>query len=317
MAETIDVLVGGSTGPSGKEVVRVLEEHPHVENIITFSRDLPEPGKLKAATAAILALPWQERGHTALYLHGLGKKVVDLAATFRQSAELYEERYGQPSIAPQLLPRAAYGLPELHREQIRENKLVAAPGCYPTAIRLALAPLTEADLLEQNQPIGIKATSGGTGKGRVWEAEAETFKAAGKTEVYATGREHRHVGEIEQFLEGRQIDLTLSVGPYDRGIDAEIKLPLRGGITAQDVHEMLSSAYSGEPLVTVLAFGEKPHHEQVNGTDACHIGVTEEADVITAWSSIDNLRKGAGGQGVQCLNLMCGFPETAGLRIAD
>lgn len=315
--ERINVLVGGATGYVGQEAVSILNKHPNVDEVMPFGRDLPSAHDLKRADAAILALPHEERGRTALYLHKLGKTVVDLAATFRlPTAELYKEAYAKGHIDPTLLP-VAYGLPEIWLKHFLGSTLVAGPGCYPTAVSLVTVPLVEAGLVGQDQPIKIVAESGTSGLGKAQKAEADSIEASGETQPpYATGREHRHVSEIEQFLDGRQIDFTARLGPYFRGITAQIDVPLAEGVTAQDVHSTLAETYAIELLVRVLPFGETPEREWVVGTDSCHIGVVEHDDGVQVVSIIDNLRKGAAGQGVQDLNIMYGFPEYAGLDAA-
>ena len=312
--EKITVLLGGATGYAGQETARILTDHPHVEEVIAFGRELPSSQALRRADAAILALPHEELGRSALYLHALGKTVIDLAASYRQPAEIYRERYEHDHIAPQLLDKAAYGLPELHKDEIQDVELIAAPGCYPTAISLVTAPLIKNGLIARNESIEIDAISGTSGMGKAKQEEADIIMASGEVQPpYKTGRQHRHVGEIEQFLDGRQIDFTTRLGPYFRGITATIDMKLEEGRTAHDAYTNLQAVYAAQPLIRVLP-GQIPECEWVTWTDACHIGIIEHQEGwVRAVSVIDNLRKCAGGQGVQALNIKFGFPELAGL----
>jgi N-acetyl-gamma-glutamyl-phosphate reductase len=238
------------------------------------------------------------------------KHVVDLAADFRLSdPATYERWYGEEHQAPELLDDFVYGLPELHRDAIRSAALVAAPGCYPTAATLALAPLVRAGLVE---PTGIivDAASGVSGAGRgkyPFCGTDEDFVAYGLLD-------HRHTAEIEQSL-GAQVLFTPHLAPMNRGILATCYARPATTVSTADVMRALHAAYDSEPFVVVSE--SPPSTKATSGSNTAHL--TARADDRTGWivslCAIDNLVKGASGQAVQCANLALGLPETAGLPL--
>jgi N-acetyl-gamma-glutamyl-phosphate reductase len=233
---------------------------------------------------------------------------VDLSADFRLDREGYE-RYYQPHLAPDLLEGAVYGLPELHREEIREAGLVAAPGCYPTAALLALAPLREvmADAV-------VDAKSGVSGAGR--EATQTTHFVSVSENVNAYGVEgHRHRAELEQELPADvPVTFTPHLLPIAQGLLASCYVTTKEPLTADDLAGLFHAAYAEEPFVEVVA--APPGVRDVRDTNRCRVHATIEPATgrVLAFAAIDNLWKGAAGQAVQDLNLMLGLPETEGLR---
>jgi N-acetyl-gamma-glutamyl-phosphate reductase len=258
-----------------------------------------------------LALPHGESQRLAPQLLDRVGKVVDLAADFRlRDAAAYERWYGEAHTAPELLGRFAYGLPELFRDDIAKADAVAAPGCYPTATALALAPLVRAGAVE---PAGIvvDAASGVSGAGRSpkptshFSAANEDFSAYGLLT-------HRHTPEIEQAV-GGQVLFTPHLAPMTRGILATCYARPARPTSTEALLEVLRQAYDGEPFVVVSE--ASPSTKATCGSNAAH--VTARYDERTGWAlalcALDNLVKGAAGQGVQCANLLLGLDETAGL----
>ncbi len=322
------VAVIGASGFAGALAASIVNGHPSLElAAITARTDagrrLDElypryriPLELEAldldavaerADAAIVGYP---HGAAAPVVQGLrerGLKVVDLSADFRLDQERYE-RYYQPHEAPGLLGEAVYGMPELHRDAIREADLVAAPGCYPTAAVLALAPLR--DLLGDAI---VDAKSGVSGAGR--EATGTTHFVSVDENVSAYKVEgHRHRAELEQELgNGSRITFTPHLVPLDQGLLASCYVTPTRELSAQEVRELFESAYAGEPFVELA--DSPPGVRDVRDTNFCRIHATVEPATgrVLVFSAIDNLWKGAAGQAVQDLNLMLGLPETEGL----
>jgi N-acetyl-gamma-glutamyl-phosphate reductase len=241
-------------------------------------------------------------------LRARGLKVVDLSADFRLDQELYE-RYYQPHEAPGLLPEAVYGMPELHRDAIREASLVAGPGCYPTAAILALAPLREI-----MRDAIVDAKSGVSGAGR--EATGATHFVSVDENVSAYKVEgHRHRAELEQEL-GREVPITFTphLVPLDQGLLASCYVTPSNGISAEEVRDLFRAAYEDEPFVELA--DSPPGVRDVRETNLCRIYATVEPATgrVLVFSAIDNLWKGAAGQAVQDLNLMLGLDEGEGLQ---
>jgi len=262
-----------------------------------------------AADAAIVGYPHKAAAPVVRELRERGLKVVDLSADFRLSRELYEREY-QPHEAPELLGEAVYGLPELgHREAIAGADLVGAPGCYPTASLLGLWPLREvaADAI-------VDAKSGVSGAGR--EATATThFVSADENVTPYKVEGHRHRAELDQELpDGLPVTFTPHLLPIDQGLLASCYVTPKAPLTGDEVRELFHDAYAGEPFVELA--DTPPGVRDVRETNLCRVHATVEPATgrVLAFAAIDNLWKGAAGQGVQCLNLMLGLPETAGLQ---
>lgn len=247
------------------------------------------------------------------------KLVVDLSADFRLSdAAQYEEWYKAPHTAPGLLAEAAYGLPELHGDWIKSARLVANPGCYPTSAILALAPLLAAQAID-SQTIIVDSMSGVSGAGRSKFGLDYHFAEVNESaRPYGVGGTHRHTPEIEQELSAVadlpvKITFTPHLVPITRGILTTAYASLTEA--GDGLHELYREFYRDAPFVVVLDEGQFPATKHVQGTNFCHIGlaVDRRTNRVVVTSVIDNLVKGAAGQAIQNMNLMCGFDESAGL----
>jgi N-acetyl-gamma-glutamyl-phosphate reductase len=326
------VLVAGASGYAGALSAQLLWRHPNLELVVATSRsdagtrldhlypryrvpialtelDLEE---IEEADAAIVAFPHGASAPVVAGLRGLGVQVVDLSADFRlRDLPTYEKWYG-PHGEPELLAGAAYGLPELHREEIRLAGLVANPGCYPTASLLALAPLAAEGLLDD---VVIDAKQGVSGAGRGAEEETQYVSMDENAFAYRT-EGHRHRPEIEQELArlGNQVDVTFvpHLLPLDQGELVSCYARTREPVTTEAVLDLYRARYEAEPFVRVV--DRPPGLRDVRDTNECHLYITvEEGGRVLAFGAIDNLWKGAASQAVQNLNLMLGLDEGAGL----
>ncbi len=339
----IKVAIVGASGYSGEELLRLLLVHPQVEITCVTSRQYagqplgkvfprfmeaplafsaPAADEIAAAAAvAFLALPHGVAAEYAVPLLEKGVRVIDISADFRlRDTAVYERYYGAPHPAPALLAEAVYGLPERYRERLRGARLVACPGCYPTSIILPTAPVLAAGLA-RTTGIAAAALSGVSGAGRKVDLEYIFPECNESIRPYKiTG--HRHLPEIEQELAAAAGVKTLAMNflphlvPVNRGIHSTILLDAVPGVTLEQVEQVLHAAYDAEPFVRVLPRGSLADTKHVTLTNMCEIGcaVDSRTGRILLSSAIDNLTKGASGQAVQCLNLVCGLDETAGLR---
>jgi len=347
------VAIIGASGYSGEELVRLLLNHPHVELVAVTSRQYagqtlaqvfpkfashsqsrelrfsePNAGVLsKQADVVFLALPHGVAAEYAVPLLEAGCIVIDLSADFRlQSAEVYREFYGHDHPAPDLLGKSVYGLPEIHRETVKKSVLIASPGCYPTSILLPLIPLLQAGLI---QPAGIIADSlsGVSGAGRKAEVDYLFCECNESVRPYGLPK-HRHLSEIEEQLSlaagtGVTIQFTPHLIPVNRGILTTLYLtpakpfanPTEMEGFGQSIASAYAEAYGDEPFVRVLEGKNLPDTKNVVGTNVIEIAwrLDPRTGRLIVMSAEDNLVKGASGQAIQCLNLVCGFPETAGL----
>ena len=339
--EKTQVAIVGASGYTGAELVRLLVRHPRTNiNVMTADRkagqsmgtafphlaglDLPDLVALddvewSSVDVVFCCLP---HGTTQDVIAGLPGhlKVIDLSADFRLAdVDTYAEWYGHAHRAPELQTSAVYGLSELARDAVKGARLVACPGCYPTSAQLPLVPLIEAGQVEADGII-IDSKSGVSGAGRA-PKEGTLFAEVGEG-VHAYGvAKHRHAPEIEQGLSaaaGRPVlvNFTPHLMPMNRGILSTIYVRLASGVSADDARATLAQRYAGEPFVRVLGAGQVPATRHVRGSNHCLIAVFAdrlEGRAIVL-SVIDNLVKGASGQAVQNMNLVCGFPETMGLE---
>jgi N-acetyl-gamma-glutamyl-phosphate reductase len=335
----------GASGYTGAELVRLLIAHPHVAiALLTADRRagqamadvfpqfspyrLPPLTALDAADWAALkldlvfcALP---HGTTQQVIKDLvarapGTKIVDLSADFRLAdPAAYARWYGHAHAAPELQQEAVYGLTEIYRREIKAARLVANPGCYTTCAELALIPLLKAKAIDADE-IVIDAKSGVTGAGRAAREDMLFAEVSEGFHAYGVGH-HRHMAELDQeFSRAAGRDVVVSFTPHlvpmNRGILSTIYV--RGlKASAQDLHALLVKAYANEPFVHVLPFGRLPQTRHVRGSNMTMIGVAADriAGRAIIGSALDNLTKGASGQAVQNMNLVLGFPETAGLE---
>ncbi len=329
----------GATGYTGAELLRICARHPELEVACVTSRgdagkqltsvwpalidfeDLcfsdPSTAPLHECDLVFFATPNGTAMNLVPKLLDAGGRVVDLSADFRlQSATVWQRWYKVEHTCPELLPEAVYGLPELYRERIRDARIVANPGCYPTAITLAILPLVEAGIINGTRLIA-DAKSGVSGAGRkgrldlIYGSVAENFHAYG-----VAG--HRHQPEIEQNIEvagGRDIAVTFvpHLVPMFRGMHASIYASLNR--SGDDLNALFRARYEKEPFVRVDPPSTHPQTRSVVGTNLCRIAVHESSgdDTAIVLSVIDNLTKGAAGLAVQNANLMLGLLETAGL----
>ncbi|AHE97338.1 N-acetyl-gamma-glutamyl-phosphate reductase [Thioalkalivibrio paradoxus] len=338
----ISVGIVGATGYTGVELLRLLADHPEVQIRAVTSRgdagtpvagmfpslrgrvDLdfvdPAQARLDECDAVFFATPHGVAHAMAGPLLDAGVRVIDLSADFRlRDAELWARWYGQPHGAPQWLGEAVYGLPELNRERIRSARLLAVPGCYPTAVSLGLLPLLQAGAIDPDDIIA-DAKSGVSGAGRKAQVGGLFAEVGENFKAYASAG-HRHWPEIRQTLDevaGRPVGLVFQphLVPMIRGIHATLYLRPAGGAT--DFQALFDAFYRDEPFVDVLAPGAHPETASVRGTNVCRIALAQpvESGRLVVLSVIDNLVKGASGQAVQGMNLMFGFPEGTGLGAA-
>jgi len=248
---------------------------------------------------------------------GAGAKVVDLSGAFRlRTPERYTAWYKEPHTEPALLAEAAYGLPEYCRERIRPSRLVANPGCYPTAANLAIRPLVEADVVDRSAGIVCDAKSGVSGAGRKPSLKTSFCEVTENFSAYSI-LHHRHVPEVllTSGLEESEFSFTAQLLPLDRGILETIYFRAIGIGSAEELLAIYDKRYAGEPFVRIYQAGHVPDLRTVARTNFCDIGVTFDAATGRAVvvSAIDNLVKGAAGQAVQNMNLMLDMPETEGL----
>jgi len=340
MSNTVAAAILGASGYTGAELVRLLHGHPHVRiAALTADRNagqpmgsvyphlaskaLPDLAKIDdvdfgAIDAVFCALPHTTTQQVIAGLPGT-IKVVDLSADFRiADPALYETVYGHPHAAPDLQAEAVYGLTEIYRDGVKQARLVANPGCYPTGSQLGLIPLLMALAIDPDRII-IDAKSGVTGAGRAAKESSLFAEVAENIYAYGVGT-HRHAPEIEQGLSdaaGRPVTVTFTphLVPMKRGILSTIYVTPQDG-DADTLREILSSSYEAEPFVDVLPAGGVPHTGHVTGSNMCVMSVFPgrakgQAIIVTA---IDNLVKGASGQAVQNFNVQFGFEETAGLK---
>jgi N-acetyl-gamma-glutamyl-phosphate reductase len=337
--EKIRIGILGASGYTGAELLRLLRYHPNVEiRALTADRQVGKPlgaifpqfaGEGLPDLVAIAAVDWSAldfvfcglpHGTTQEVVAGLPRnlKIVDLSADFRLDPAVYGEWYGHAHRAPDLQREAVYGLTELAREAVRGARLIATPGCYPTAALLPLSPLLGAGLVRPDDII-IDAKSGVSGAGRAAREGSLYCEVAEGIHAYGVAG-HRHVPEIEAGLAraaGRRVvvSFTPHLMPMNRGILETIYVRLAAGATSGDLRAVLERAYRGEPFVRVLPDGAMPATRHVRGTNLCLIGLRSDRVENRAIliSAIDNLVKGASGQAIQNMNVMLGLPETTAL----
>jgi N-acetyl-gamma-glutamyl-phosphate reductase len=331
-------IVGG-TGYTGVELLRLLAGHPDVELAIITSRseagrpvsdlfpnlrgciDLefsaPDSRQLATCEVVFFATPNGTAMSMAPELLAAGVRVIDLAADFRlKQPDVWEQWYGMPHACPELLEQAVYGLTEINRDAVAGARLVANPGCYPTAVQLGLLPLLEEGLVDTGHLIA-DAKSGVSGAGRKDVTGTLLCEAGENFKAYAVPG-HRHLPEIRQGLEtvaGEPVGLTFvpHLTPMIRGIHATLYAQLRD--VDRDLQALYEARYGGEVFVDVLPAGSHPETRSVRGANHCRIALhrPQEGATVVILAVIDNLVKGAAGQAVQNMNVMFGLDEQAGL----
>ena len=339
----INVGVVGGTGYTGVELLRLLVNHPNVKLTAVTSRSEagidvaelfpslrghlamkfsnPEDGLLADCDLVFFATPNGVAMKSTPELLAQGVRIIDLAADFRlKDQHDWEHWYQMQHACPELLATAVYGLPEVHREQIKSAQLVANPGCYPTAVQLGLLPLLDAKCID---PMNIIADckSGVSGAGRKASLGTSLCEVSESIKAYAVPG-HRHLPEIKQGLKvisGGDIGLVFvpHLVPMIRGIHATIYAKIINK-NNESLQHILEQRYENEPFVDVLPTGSHPDTRSVKGANHCRIAIHRplNGDTVIILSVIDNLVKGAAGQAVQNMNIMFGLNESAGLNNA-
>ncbi|TAH45366.1 MAG: N-acetyl-gamma-glutamyl-phosphate reductase [Betaproteobacteria bacterium] len=336
----IKVGVVGGTGYTGVELLRLLSRHPQVELVAITSRGeagmavsdmfpslrgrvnlkfvTPQDAALDKCDAVFFATPNGIAMQQAADLVAAGVRIIDLAADFRiRDVAEWEKWYGMVHASPELVAEAVYGLPETSREQIRKARVLANPGCYPTAVQLGFLPLVEAGVVDLAHLIA-DAKSGVSGAGRKAEVHTLFSESADSFKAYGVPG-HRHLPEIRQGLTrfaGQPVGLTFvpHLTPMIRGIHATLYGRLTKDVDLQALYEQ---RFAGEPFVDVMPAGSHPETRSVRASNLCRIAVhrPQGGDTVVVLSVIDNLVKGAAGQAVQNLNIMFGIEETTALDI--
>ncbi|MGQ9502709.1 MAG: N-acetyl-gamma-glutamyl-phosphate reductase [Anaerolineae bacterium] len=335
----IRVGVYGASGYTGLELLRILHRHPQVQLVFATAQshagsslrdvfpvpwDIPLIAEAEADCSAVDAvfccLPAGKAMETIALAYHHHVRAIDLSADFRLAdAQLYTQWYGIHHSAPDLLPLAVYGLPELYREQIKHALIVANPGCYPTSVLLALYPLLKEQLLLSDRPIIVDSKSGVSGAGRSPTLKTHFVEANENLSPYNVGRKHRHLPEMEQEIVrlggpfGRLI-FTPHLLPVNRGILSTIYVSVSETISIETLYDLFCHVYAEEPFIWILSPGQLATLAHAVHTNRCVLSIIQPMPgQLIICSAIDNLIKGAAGQAVQNFNLMFGLDETTGL----
>ena len=339
----VNVAIIGGSGYTGVELIRLLCDHPHVCLTAVTSRQYE--GKAVAdifpslrgkttctyenvkvsdlcqrADVIFTAVPHKTAMNVVPEILAAGKKVIDLSADFRlRDVNVYEKWY-EPHSSPDFLQEAVYGLPELYRKSIAGARLIANPGCYPTSIILGLAPLLKAKAIEPATIIA-DSKSGTSGAGRAAQTGSLYCEVADGFRPYKVGGTHRHIPEIEQELSVlAKTPVTISFTPHllpiSRGILSTVYATLQPGFDLDAITKLYADMYSNEFFVRLVPAGTYPATQYVRGSNFCDIGFSLDPRTgrIIVMSAIDNIAKGASGQAVQNMNILCGFNETSGIQ---
>ncbi len=337
------VAIIGASGYTGVELARILCNHPEFELTAATSRqyagqalsqvypnllgktdliceNLSIDELCQRADLFFAAVPHKTAMDLVPQLLREGKKVVDLSADYRlRNVATYEEWYQEHS-SPEFIKEAVYGLPELYRKDIQKARLIANPGCYPTSIVLGLAPLLRNGIIDATSIIA-DSKSGTTGAGRAANVGSLFCEVHDGFKAYKVGGTHRHLPEIEQelsILNGNSITVSFTphLLPISRGILSTCYANLASNVTTDDIAKLYEDAYTNEPFVRIVPTGSFPATQHVRGSNFCDIGfaIDSRSNRIIVISAIDNIVKGAAGQAVHNMNLMCGLPETLGLE---
>jgi N-acetyl-gamma-glutamyl-phosphate reductase len=338
----LHVGIVGASGYTGVELARILAGHPEIRLTAATSRqyagkplaevfpnlrkrvdicceNLTVEELIERADFFFTAVPHKTAMDIVPKLLAAGKKVVDLSADYRIHDPAVYEAWYQEHTSPQLLPEAAYGLPELYRDRIRAARLTANPGCYPTSVILALTPLLRHGLIDPSTLI-IDSKSGTSGAGRAASVGTLFCEVTDGFKPYKVGGSHRHIPEIEQELSiaaGKPVTVSFTphLLPISRGILSTMYATLTSKGEQADLQAIYDTEYAAEPFVRVLPPGIMPATQYVRGSNCCDLALQKDQRTgrLIVLSAIDNIVKGASGQAVQNMNLMNGFPETTGL----
>lgn len=350
MASTLRVAVIGASGYTGGELLRLLSLHPNIEitkvvaseksqglsiaailpnlsKAMDFQLSALDPSEIsRQADVIFLALPHTKSLQPVSEFLSLGKTVIDLSADYRlKSPKTYEQWYGVSHAFPDLLSQAVYGLPEFHRKEIAATRLVAVPGCYPTAAILQLAPLISQGLLEMDTVI-IDSKSGVSGAGRSPALGFHFPEANEGLHAYKLTT-HRHTPEIAQELSSLlptqqkitpdefPLIFTPHLIPMNRGILSTAYAKVKPGISQADINEAVKQTYGDEYFIRLHSTPDTVNPSNLRGSNFCDLGYQLEPTTrcLITTGAIDNLVKGAAGQAIQCMNIMSGFPENTGL----
>lgn len=336
----IKVGIVGATGYTGVELLRLLARHdgvkvtavtsrkeagmlvsemfPSLRGFIDLPFSTPEDSNLKGCDVVFFATPNGVAMSDARELLAAGVRVIDLAADFRiTDVAEWEKWYGMSHASPELVAEAVYGLPEMNRDAIRKARLIANPGCYPTAVQLGFLPLLEAGVIDTTSLIA-DCKSGVSGAGRKAEVHTLFAEAGDNFKAYGVPG-HRHLPEIRQGLArmaGKTVGLTFvpHLTPLIRGIHATLYARLTKEV---DLQALFENRFANEPFVDVLPKGSHPETRSVRGANVCRLAVhrPQGGDTVVVLAVEDNLVKGAAGQAVQNMNLMFGLPENQGLQV--
>ncbi|MBI1760354.1 MAG: N-acetyl-gamma-glutamyl-phosphate reductase [Acidobacteria bacterium] len=344
MGKTIRAIVAGATGYSGRELIRLLLNHPQIELVGSYASRTAETQPLAAIHPQLLGLtsgdcePFDEAAVTRLrpdliflatpneFSHEVvptlletGATIVDISGAFRlKDAALYAKYYGFEHTRPDLLKQAVYGLTEFVRAELKGAKLIANPGCYVTSVLVPLTPLLQAGLVETSQPLICDAKSGVTGAGKTPNAGTHFVEVSESLKSYNLFK-HRHTPEIAQGLglanSPAALIFTPHLLPINRGILSTIYAKLKAGVTRADILQAWQQAFVGAPFVRIFAGAQLPEIKFAANTPFCDIGcsVDEATGQAIIVSAEDNLLKGASSQALQNANLALGLDEKAGL----
>lgn len=341
----LKVAIAGASGYSGAELIRLLESHPEAElkiitstthqgksvsalypNLLGFC-DLEftsfDPEKIKKEIDVVfLALPHGVSMETVPFVLNDSLKVIDLSGDFRlKDPSLYEKWYGVSYKESSLegLKKAVYGLSEIKREEIKKSNFVSNPGCYPTSVLLGIIPLLKKKAVSL-YGIVVDSKSGVTGAGRTLKEEILFSECAENMKAYGIG-EHKHTPEMEEEMseiygDKIKISFTPHLIPMKRGILSTIYCDLKDKLNTKDILDLYQKFYQDEEFIKVLPLGKFPETKNVVGSNCCHIGikVDDRTNKVIVISVIDNLIKGAAGQAIQNMNIMCGLKENTGLK---
>ena len=339
MNSPVSVAIIGASGYSGGELLRLLavrtdvsvvyataqefagravgEVHPDLAGVLDLRFESYTPEGRAPVDVAFLALPPGQAMQLVPQVRRWADRIIDLSGDFRlRSADVYAQYYGHTHAAPELLADAVYGLPEISRDAIRTSRFIANPGCYPTAAVLALAPALQEGLVDPGSLV-VNALSGVSGAGRSKAVELSFSEVNENVRAYKVGM-HQHTPEIESVLErvtGRSVRVSFvpHLLPITRGIHATVLGELTADVPEGDIRDLYRRFYRTSPFVRIRE--GLPQLQSVTRTNFCDIGlvVDRRTHRLILLSVIDNLLKGAAGQAVQNMNLLCGFPETRGL----